>query len=57
MAMGLAAARSIASMALSVVRDLRDELEAEGVEIRLARLKTRVQDLVTRIHGVSPDHV
>lgn len=42
--------------ALSIIRDFREELEAEGMEVWIARMKTRVRDLVERVNGVLPEH-
>jgi MFS superfamily sulfate permease-like transporter len=43
--------------ALSIVRDFRDEMAAEGIEIWVARMKSHVHEQATRINGVAPENV
>ncbi len=43
--------------ALTVLREYRHELEAEGVEVWMARVKTHLLEFVERAHGVAPEHV
>lgn len=43
--------------ALTVLREYRHELESEGVEVWMARLKSHLSQFVQRAHGVAPDHV
>jgi len=43
--------------ALAILRDFRKELEAEGIEVWMARLKTRVRELIELVHGMPPEHV
>ena len=47
----------IDTTALSIVREFREELEAQGMEVWLARVKTRVIELIVRVHGVPPESV
>ena len=43
--------------ALSIVRDFRDELAAEGIELWVARMKSHVEEEATRINGVAPENL
>ena len=47
----------IDTTALSIVREFREELEAQGTEGWLARVMTRVIELIVRVHGVPPESV
>jgi high affinity sulfate transporter 1 len=47
----------IDSTAMIAIRDLRDELEAEGIELWTARMKTRVHDQIERVDGLDPGRV
>ena len=47
----------IDSTAMMAMRDLRDELAAEGIELWTARMKTRVNDQIERVDGLDPGRV
>ena len=47
----------IDSTALMALRDLRAELDAQGIEIWAARVKSRVSEVIGRTNGVREGHV
>ncbi len=47
----------IDSTAMMTFRDLRTELEAQDIELWIARVKTRVHDQVDRLDGLDPGRV
>jgi high affinity sulfate transporter 1 len=46
----------IDSTALSVLREFRAELELEGIEVWVARLKSHLVEFIVRVNGVAPEH-
>ena len=44
------------STALGVLRELRAELELDGIEIWIARLKSHLREFAERVNGVEPEH-
>mgnify|MGYP001825676495 CR=1 FL=1 len=44
------------STALNVLRELRAELDLEGIEIWIARLRSHLAEFVVRVNGAEPEH-